>query len=40
MSGYPADADKRNSFLGSDRVLLNKLFQRRQLTKAIREALN
>lgn len=40
MSGYPAEAAKRNGFLGSDKVLLNKPFQRRQLAKSIRDALD
>jgi CheY-like chemotaxis protein len=39
MSGYPADAAKRKGFLGSDKVLLSKPFSRRQLAKALREAL-
>ena len=39
MSGYPAEAAKRNSFLGSDQVLLNKPFVTRQLAKALRSAL-
>ncbi len=39
MSGYPAAAAKRNGFMGSDRVLLNKPFQRRELAEAVREAL-
>ncbi len=40
MSGYPAEAAKRNGFLGSDRVLLNKPFRRSQLAKALRDALD
>ena len=40
MSGYPAEAIKRNSFLDADNVLLNKPFQRQQLAKALRQALN
>ena len=40
MSGYPAAAAKRNGFLGSDKVLLNKPFQRRQLAEAVRTALD
>jgi PAS domain S-box-containing protein len=40
MSGYPADAAKRDGFLGSDKVLLNKPFSRRQLAKALRDALD
>ncbi len=40
MSGYPAEAAKRNGFLGSDRVLLNKPFQRHQLAQALRTALD
>ncbi|MDA0786362.1 MAG: PAS domain S-box protein [Proteobacteria bacterium] len=39
MSGYPEAAAKRNGFLGSDSVLLNKPFQRRELAKAVRAAL-
>lgn len=39
MSGYPEAAAKRNGFLGSDSVLLNKPFQRRQLAQAVRAAL-
>ena len=39
MSGYPAAAAKRNGFLGSNRVLLNKPFQRRQLAEAVQNAL-
>lgn len=40
MSGYPAEAaNKRNGFLRSNRVLLNKPFQRRQLAEAVREIL-
>jgi PAS domain S-box-containing protein len=40
MSGYLAEAAKRNGFLGSDKVLLAKPFQRQQLAKALREALD
>ena len=40
MSGYPAEAARRNGFVGSDKVLLNKPFRRRQLAKALREALD
>jgi CheY-like chemotaxis protein len=40
MSGYPAEAAKRNGFLSSDQMLLNKPFQRLRLAKAIREALD
>jgi CheY-like chemotaxis protein len=40
MSGYPAEAAKRNGFLGSGKVLLAKPFQRQQLAKALREALD
>lgn len=40
MSGYPAEASKHNGFLGSDKVLLNKPFQRQQLATALREALD
>ncbi len=39
MSGYPAEAAKRNGFLGSDRVLPNNPFQRRQLAEAVHDAL-
>ena len=40
MSGYPAAAATRNGFIGSDRVLLNKPFQRRDLAAAVRDALD
>jgi prevent-host-death family protein len=40
MSGYPAEAAKRDGFLGSDNVLLNKPFQRQQLAKALRDELD
>jgi PAS domain S-box-containing protein len=40
MSGYPAEAARRNGVLGSDKVLLNKPFQRRQIARALREALD
>ena len=40
MSGYPAEAAKRNGFLGSNKVLLNKPFQKRQLALALRNALD
>lgn len=40
MSGYPDEAARRNGFLGSDNVLLNKPFQRRQLAQTIRDALS
>ncbi len=40
MSGYSAEAANRNGFLESGRVLLNKPFQRYQLAKALREALD
>jgi PAS domain S-box-containing protein len=40
MSGYPAEAAKRKGFLGSDKVLLNKPFQRLRLAKVLREALD
>jgi PAS domain S-box-containing protein len=36
MSGYPAEAAKRNGFLGSDRVLINKPFRTREVAKALR----
>ncbi len=39
MSGYPAEAAKRNGFLGSDRVLLNKPFRVAELAKAVSEML-
>lgn len=39
MSGYPADAAKRNGLLSPDQTFLNKPFQRRQLASAIRDAL-
>ena len=40
MSGYPAEAAKSNGLLGSDTILLNKPFERRQLAEALREALD
>ena len=40
MSGYPAEAAKRSGRLGSDKVLLNKPFQTKQLAAALREALD
>ena len=40
MSGYPAEAAKRNGFLGSDRVLLNKPFQMAKLARTLREVLS
>ncbi|GAB5471286.1 MAG: hypothetical protein Kilf2KO_43160 [Rhodospirillales bacterium] len=39
MSGYPAAAAMRNGYLGSDKVLLNKPFERRALAQALRNAL-
>ena len=39
MSGYPAEAARRNGFLDSGRVLLNKPFEKHELAKAIRDAL-
>ena len=39
MSGYAAESAKRNGFLGSDKVLLNKPFQKDQLAKVLREVL-
>ncbi len=39
MSGYPAEAARKNGFLGSDSVLLNKPFRVAQLAKAVQEAL-
>ena len=39
MSGYPAEAAKRNGFLGSDQVLLNKPFQMSQLAQSLRAGL-
>lgn len=39
MSGYPAVAAKRNGFLGSNSVLLNKPFRLSQLAKTIYSAL-
>ena len=40
MSGYPAEAAKRNGFLGSDGVLLNKPFRVAQLARAVKKALS
>jgi CheY-like chemotaxis protein len=39
MSGYPAEAAKRDGFLGSDKVLLTKPFSRHELAQALRDAL-
>lgn len=39
MSGYPAEAAKRNGFIGSDNVLLNKPFRITELAKAMNEAM-
>lgn len=39
MSGYPADAAKRNGVLASDQVLLSKPFQLPKIANAIRDAL-
>ena len=40
MSGYPAEAARRNGFSEVNGVLLNKPFRREQLAKALREALD
>jgi len=40
MSGYPAEAAKRNGFVGSDSVLLNKPFRKLELARALRDALD
>ena len=40
MSGYPAEAGKDNTFLGSGTVLLNKPFEMRRLAQALRDALD
>jgi PAS domain S-box-containing protein len=40
MSGYPAEASHRNGLLAPDKVLLNKPFEKRQLARALREALD
>ena len=40
MSGYSAGAAKDGGFLDSEKLLLRKPFQRRQLAKALREALD
>ncbi len=40
MSGYPAEAAKRNGILGPDNVLLNKPFQMEDLARALRGALD
>ena len=39
MSGYLAESAKRTGFLGSNRVLLNKPLQWRQLAEAVHEIL-
>jgi len=39
MSGYPTEAAKRNGFMESGSVLLNKPFQKRQLAEALHDAL-
>jgi len=39
MSGYPAEAAKRNGFLGSDNVLLNKPFKIRELAMVVKNGL-
>ena len=40
MSGYPAEATERKGFRDADTVLLKKPFQRRDLAKALRDALD
>jgi CheY-like chemotaxis protein len=40
MSGYPAEAAKRNGFFGPDNGLLNKPFRIAQLAKAVKAALD
>ncbi len=40
MSGYAAEAAKSHSFMGSGGVLLNKPFQRAELAKVLRKALD
>ncbi len=40
MSGYPAEAARRNGFPGSDNVLLNKPFRKLELAQALRERLD
>ena len=40
MSGYPAEAARRNGFFTSGQVLLNKPFHKRQLAVALREAMD
>ncbi|MDJ0608156.1 MAG: ATP-binding protein [Kiloniellales bacterium] len=40
ISGYPAEAARRNGSIGSDRVLLNKPFDQRALAVALRQALD
>ena len=39
MSGYPAEAARRNGFFGAGQVLLNKPFLKRQLAEALRNAI-
>jgi hypothetical protein len=39
MSGFPEAAAKRNGFVGSDSVLLNKPFHRHDLATAVQDAL-
>ncbi len=40
MSGYPIVAARRHGFLGPDKVLLRKPFERRKLAEALRAALD
>ena len=40
MSGYPAEATKRNGLMGRDSILINKPFRRNQLAEVIRSALD
>jgi CheY-like chemotaxis protein len=39
MLGYSDEVARQNGFIGSDSVLLNKPFQRRQLAQAVHDAL-
>lgn len=40
MSGFPAEAARRDGLIGSDRVLLNKPFRMRELARALRVELD
>lgn len=40
MSGYPNVAARKNGFVGSDNILLNKPFRRDQIARVLRDALD